>query len=208
MKEEKKVKLIVKGLTNSQIRSGAFALILSDEGSRRIPIMIGTFEAQAIAIALEGIQPPRPLTHDLMLIVMNQAEFSLQEVFLYKFEDGVFYSEIVIKDSYHEIRIDSRTSDAIALALRTNSPIFTTETVMKKCSIVFDESNEFVENDKDLIPGEISMDNHKDISKLKKQIQKLQKKDIENRMTKAIAEENYELAQIYNDELIRRENNG
>jgi bifunctional DNase/RNase len=171
--------------------------------------MIGTFEAQAIAIALEEVQPPRPLTHDLMLLIMNAAELSLDEVFLYKFEDGVFYSEIVLRDSYREIRIDSRTSDAISLALRTNSPIFTTETIMKKCCIAFDESNESVENDKDRIPGEISTDTPlKDASKLKKQIQKLQKKDIENRMTKAIAEENYELAKVYNDELIRREDNG
>jgi bifunctional DNase/RNase len=203
--EEKKVRLQVKGLTKSQIQLNAFALILSDEGVRRIPIIIGIYEAQSIAIALEAIHPPRPLTHDLMLILMNAAGFHMEEIFIYKFEDGVFYSEIVMVDSYREIRIDSRTSDAIALALRANSQIYTTEAIMKKCSIVFDGNNENIENDTDQFPEEIPMDDLEDISKLKKQLQKLHKKDIEDRMTKAIAEENYELAKIYNDELIRRE---
>jgi bifunctional DNase/RNase len=203
--EEKKIKLKVKGLANTQIQSGAFALILSDEGLHRIPIIIGTLEAQSVAIALEGIRPPRPLTHDLILILMNAAGFHLLEVFIYKFEDGVFYSEIVMTDDCREIRIDSRTSDAIALALRTKSNIYTTETIIKQCGIVFDESNEMVENDNEQFSEKIFINDLKDVSKLKKQIQNLHKKDIEDRMTKAIAEENYELAKIYNDELIRRE---
>jgi bifunctional DNase/RNase len=203
--KEKKVRLKVKGLTNSQIQSGAFALIMSDEESRRIPIIIGTYEAQSIAIAIEGVHPPRPLTHDLMLILMNATGFRLEEVFIYKFEDGVFYSEIVMLDSNREIRIDSRTSDAVALALRTNGDIYTTEAIMKKCGIVLDEGSDIFESDTERLPEEISMNDLKDISILKKQLQKLHKKDIEERMTKAIAEENYELAKIYNDELIRRE---
>ncbi|MDR2384488.1 MAG: bifunctional nuclease family protein [Tannerella sp.] len=201
---EKKIKLTIKGITNNNISLGAFALILCDAELRRIPIIIGAFEAQSIAIALERIHPPRPLTHDLMLTLMNMTGFYLQEVFIYKFENGVFYSEIVMKKDHREIRIDSRTSDAIALALKTKKNIYTTETIMKQCSIVFDESNEILENDNEQFLEEIS-DDFKDISKFTKQIQKLQKKDIKDRMTKAIADENYELAKIYNDELIRRE---
>ncbi|MDR2147460.1 MAG: bifunctional nuclease family protein [Tannerella sp.] len=203
--EEKKVQLKVKGLTNSQIQSGAFALILSDSGLRRLPVIIGANEAQSIAIAIEGITPPRPLTHDLLITLMNTVGFHLEQVYIYKFEEGVFYSEIVMTDNYREIRIDARTSDAVALALRANCYIFTTEMVMKKCSIAIDETGEAIESDNDQTPEEITFDDLKDISKLKKQIQKLQKKEIEDRMTKAIAEENYELAKIYNDELIRRE---
>jgi bifunctional DNase/RNase len=136
---------------------------------------------------------------------MNTAGFHLHEIFIYKFEDGVFYSEIVMTDDYREIRIDSRTSDAIALALRTDSDIYTTEKVMKQCGIVFDESNEMLESEDKRFHEEISFDDHKDISKLKTQLKKLHKKDIEDRMTKAIAEEKYELAKIFNDELARRE---
>ena len=203
--EEKKVQLRVKGLTNSQIQSGAFALILADSGLRRLPIIIGTYEAQSIAIALEGITPPRPMTHDLIIILMKEAGSQLEEVFIHKFEDGVFYSEIVMTDNYREIRIDARTSDAIALALRANCCIYTTEAVMKRCSIVIDENSETPENEPEQFPEEITLSNLKDISKVKKRLQNLQKKEIEDRMTKAIAEENYELAKIYNDELIRRE---
>jgi bifunctional DNase/RNase len=202
--EDRKVKLTIKGITNSQIQSGAFALILSDDDMRRIPIIIGTSEAQSIAVALEGIQPPRPLTHDLMVTLMTAAGISLREVYVYKFEDGVFYSEMVLTDDYREIRIDARTSDAIALALRTKTGIYTTEKIMKQCCIEFDENDGMLENDSRQFSEEVSGNDLKDVPKLKKQVQKLHKKDIEDKMRDAIEEENYELAKIYKDELIRR----
>ena len=114
-----RIKLRVQGLTNSQIQSGAYALILAEEdGVRRIPIIVGTSEAQSIAIALERITPPRPLTHDLFATFAQAFGVRLCEVFIYKFEDGVFYSELLFEDGIKQIRLDSRTSDAIAIALR------------------------------------------------------------------------------------------
>ena len=118
---EYKNKIKVQGLANSQIQSGAYALILAEEnGPRRIPIIVGTAEAQSIAIALEHIVPPRPLTHDLFATFAQAFNVILKEVYIYKFEDGVFYSELEFSDGERSIKLDSRTSDAIAIALRVN----------------------------------------------------------------------------------------
>lgn len=202
--EEKKIKLRVQGLTNSQIQSGAYALVLAEDGMRRIPIIVGMFEAQSIAIAIEGFNPPRPLTHDLFIAYTKATGFSLKEIFIHKFEDGVFYSEILLTDGTNEIRIDSRTSDAIAIALRTNCDIYTTETIMSKCGISLDENNFMTENEIEPLPEELTIEDLQDITKLKKQLRSLSKKEIEERMEKAVAEENYEFAKIYKDELLRR----
>lgn len=203
--EEKKIKLRVQGLSNSQIQSGAYALILAEEGARRIPIIIGMFEAQSIAITLEDIHPARPLTHDLFIAYTKATGFDLKEVFICKFEDGVFYSEIVLTDGTNEIWIDSRTSDAIAIALRTDCNIYTTEAIMRKCGIALDESNTVTENQTEPLPEELTMEDLQDLTKLKEQLRSLKKKEIEERMEKAVAEENYEFAKIYKDELLRRE---
>ena len=107
-----RIKLRVQGLANSQIQSGAYALILAEEnGPRRIPIIVGTAEAQSIAIALEHIVPPRPLTHDLFATFAQAFNVILKEVYIYKFEDGVFYSELEFSDGERSIKLDSRTSD-------------------------------------------------------------------------------------------------
>ena len=202
--ENIRIKLRVQGLTNSQIQSGAYALVLAEEGLRRIPIIVGMFEAQSIAIALEGINPPRPLTHDLFIAYTKATGYWMKEVFIHKFEDGVFHSEITLCKGESTINIDSRTSDAIAIALRTNCSIYTTEAIMRKCGIVLDESNN-VDNNNDTLPEELTADDLQDISKLKKQLLTLKKKDIEERMAKAVEKEDYEFAKIYKDELIRRE---
>jgi bifunctional DNase/RNase len=203
---EKKIKLRVQGLTNSQIQSGAYALVLSEDGLRRIPIIVGMFEAQSIAIAIEGINPPRPLTHDLFLLFMKATGYHMVEVFIHSFEDGVFYSEIVLANEKGETkRIDSRTSDAIAIALRTKCNIYTTEQIMVKCGIVLDESSSSSEKEIEPLPEELTIDDLHDVTKLKRQLEVLRKKDIEERMAKAITEENYEFAKIYKDELLRRE---
>ena len=202
--EKNKIKLRVQGLTNSQIQSGAYALVLAEDGLRRIPIIVGMFEAQSIAIALEGINPPRPLTHDLFIAYTKATGYRMKEVFIHKFEDGVFYSEIALSNGENTIHIDSRTSDAISIALRTNCSIYTTESIMRKCGIVLDESTN-VENNNETLPEELTADDLQDITKLKKQLGELKKKDIEERMAKAVAKEDYEFAKIYKDELLRRE---
>ena len=202
--EDKKIKLRIQGLTNSQIQSGAYALVLAEEGLRRIPIIVGTFEAQSIAIALEGIKPARPLTHDLFIAYTKATDYIMKEVFIHKFEDGVFYSEIILSNGENTISIDSRTSDAIAIALRTNCSIYTTEQIMRKCGIVLDESN-LPESPGDTLPEELTADDLQDLVKLKKQLRTLKKKDLEERMAKAVAKEDYEFAKIYKDELMRRE---
>ena len=114
-----KIRLNILGLSVSQTQSGAYALVLSEEnGNRRIPIIIGPVEAQAIAIQLEGLKPPRPLTHDLVKNIALAFEMALLEVTIYKLEEGIFYSELLCEMNGKEIRVDSRTSDAVALALR------------------------------------------------------------------------------------------
>ena len=141
----KKVKLNILGLSYSQTQTGAYALVLSEtDGNRRIPIIIGAVEAQAIAIQLEGLKPPRPLTHDLFLNVALAFDIEIAEVFIHKLEEGIFYAEIVCEQNSNRIRVDSRTSDAIALALRFECPIFTTEEILDKAGInmEFDESGE------------------------------------------------------------------
>jgi bifunctional DNase/RNase len=148
----KKVKLNILGLSYSQTQTGAYALVLSEaEGTRRIPIIIGAVEAQAIAIQLEGLKPPRPLTHDLFLNVALAFNIELKEVLIHKLEEGIFYAEIVCEQDKNRIRVDSRTSDAIALALRFECPIYTTEEIIEKAGIIMEfeegaEENEKAEN--------------------------------------------------------------
>ncbi|MCC8154215.1 MAG: bifunctional nuclease family protein [Tannerellaceae bacterium] len=135
------MKLRVQGLTNSQIQSGTYALILAEEdGLRRIPIIVGTAEAQSIAIALEQIIPPRPLTHDLFTVFSQAFHIELLELYIYKFEDGFYYSALVFNNGEQEVRLDSRTSDAIAIALRVGCSIYTTEEIMRECGVVLDDS--------------------------------------------------------------------
>ncbi len=136
---QKKVKLNILGLSYSQTQSGAYALVLAEEdGERRIPIIIGGVEAQSIAIKLEGLEPPRPLTHDLFLNYSRAFGIEVNEVVIYKLEEGIFYSELVCTKDGKQHRIDSRTSDAVALSLRFNCPIYTYESIMKTAGIVLD----------------------------------------------------------------------
>ncbi|MCT4645437.1 MAG: bifunctional nuclease family protein, partial [Carboxylicivirga sp.] len=135
----KKIKLNILGLSYSQTQSGAYALVLAEEdGERRIPIIIGGVEAQSIAIKLEGLEPPRPLTHDLFLNFSKSFNIEVTEVVVYKLEEGIFYSELVCKKDNEQLHIDSRTSDAVALALRFGCPIYTYEDIIEKAGIVLD----------------------------------------------------------------------
>ena len=141
--DKKKIRLNILGLSYSQTQSGAYALILTEEeGERRIPIIIGGVEAQSIAIKLEGLTPPRPLTHDLFLSFAQAFGILLLEVVMYKLEEGIFYSELVCQKANEEVvRLDSRTSDAVALALRSNCPIYTYEEIINKAGIIIDFDN-------------------------------------------------------------------
>ena len=129
--QEDKVKLKIVGISYSQIQSGAYALILAEEiGQHHIPIVIGASEAQSIAISMERISMPRPLTHDLIINISTAFGIELKEVYINKFEDGVFYSELTLEDCSRQIIVDSRTSDAIAIAIRSKAPIYTTHKII------------------------------------------------------------------------------
>lgn len=123
-------------MSYSQTQSGAYALLLIEEnGTRRIPIIIGGFEAQAIVIKLENLEPPRPLTHDLFRNFADQFRIAVTEVMIYKLEDGVFFSRLVCNDGKNEHSIDSRTSDAVAIALRFSCPIYIAEEILEKAQL-------------------------------------------------------------------------
>lgn len=203
-----KIKLRVQGLTNSQVQSGAYALILAEEdGARRIPIIVGTSEAQSIAIALEHIKPPRPLTHDLFMTFAQAFGIQLREVFIYKFEDGVFYSELLFDDGITQVRIDSRTSDAIAIALRVKCDIFTSEQIVTECGVVLEEEapDSDDKNEEDYLLLDKEPEELKDEQELKKWLSLLDEEELTDRLDEAIDEENYEYAKMYKDEIRRRE---
>lgn len=194
-----KIKLRVQGITNSQIQSGAYALILAEEnGPRRIPIIVGTPEAQSIAIALEGLKPPRPLTHDLFATFAQAFGVRLIEVFIYRFEEGIFYSELLFNDGTRSIKIDSRTSDAIAIALRVKCDIYTTEDIVQEAGIVLEESSEDEKQLTDLVGNEL--DNNTDIS-----LEETSYEDLNIQLEQAIENEDYELAKQITEELSRRD---
>jgi uncharacterized protein len=139
----KRIKLKVMGISYSQTQSGAYALILIEEnGERRIPIIIGGFEAQAIVIKLENLDPPRPLTHDLFKQFADDFNIAVFEVVIYKLEEGVFFSRLICNNGEKEIAIDSRTSDAVALALRFECPIYISEDILEKAGITINPSEQ------------------------------------------------------------------
>jgi len=150
---DERIRLYVLGLSYSQLQSGAYALVLAEEkGPRRIPVVIGAAEAQSIAIALERIRTPRPLTHELFVSFAHAFGVKVKEIFIYRFEDGVFSSEITFSDGERTVVIDSRTSDAIAIAMRTQTPIYTTEEIMQTTGFIIADEEINAEEDHD---GEI-----------------------------------------------------
>lgn len=135
-----RVELDIYGIAPSQIK-GSYSLILSEtNGDRKLPIIVGQFEAQAIAIPLEGINTERPLTHDLFVVLGKKLNFTVSEVFIHQLKEGVFYASLICETMEEKITIDCRTSDAIAIAVRYNCPIFTTEDIMDQAGIVLEES--------------------------------------------------------------------
>ncbi len=196
-----KIRLNVLGISYSQTQTGAYALILSEEdGNRRIPIIIGGFEAQAIAIQLEGLKPPRPLTHDLFHSFAESYEIKITEVNISRLHEGVFFSRLTCSDGHRQIEIDARTSDAIALALRFKCPIYTTSEIIEQAGIILDEQNEF-ESDlehQDFYPSEPTLkDQGKDFKDTPDA-------ELKTMLDDAIRLENYEKASIIQNEINRR----
>lgn len=188
-----KLRLSVLGLSYSQTQAGAYALILSvDHSDHRIPIIIGSFEAQSIAIQLEDIITARPLTHDLFMRFSQRFEINLKEVIIYKLEEGVFYSRLIfIRDSKTEV-IESRTSDAVALALRFKCPIYATLDIVEKAGVVLKikEQEESKKTDK-------KASSKKPVKKVKqkeKDVNDLSIAELKKKMDNAIKQEDYEKA--------------
>jgi len=192
-----KIKLNVLGLSVSQTQTGAYALVLAEEdGDRRIPIIIGPVEAQSIAIQLEGLHPPRPLTHDLFKNIAQAFQIELIEVIIYKLEEGIFFSELICEQNGTHIAIDSRTSDAVALALRFKCPIYTTEEIISKAGIVIEVSESF---DDDPVPDAIEQEDGR-----KNKYELFPLKELEKLLQEAIHDEKYEVASEIRDEISRR----
>jgi len=191
-----KIKLEIKGLSYSQASSGAYALILGEvDGKRRLPIVIGGAEAQSIAMELEKIKPARPLTHDLFKSFADAFNVRLLEVTIYKFSEGVFYSKLLCANDKLELSIDSRTSDAVALAIRFGSDIFTVPEVMNDAAIVIDEETELQEGTEEQEePQEVG----------ENPLESLSLTSLDEELQKAVTEENYERASHIRDEINRR----
>lgn len=188
-----KVRLKILGLTYSQAQTGSYALVLAEEsGERRIPIMIGAFEAQAIALHLEELHPPRPLTHDLFRNFAKAYSIKLKEVFINKLEEGIFYSELVFFKGDDIVTIDSRTSDAVALALRFKCPILTSPEILDKAGIIMEEKSKDIVD----LPEE-------PVSSLSGLSEK-KYEELKAMLGEAIESEDYEMASKIKDEISRR----
>lgn len=194
-----KVKLEIVGLSYSQTQSGAYALVLSEvNGNRRLPIIIGGFEAQAIAIELEKMVPTRPLTHDLFKNFADTFEIVVSEVVIYKLVEGIFYSKLVCVHNGITTEIDARTSDAIAIGVRFNCPVFTFETILASAGILLDQAS----IDEDELLAENS-----ETESASEGIAGTSIEELEEQLSQAIENEDYELASRIRDEINRRSSN-
>ncbi|OYU84382.1 MAG: hypothetical protein CFE24_07180 [Flavobacterium sp. BFFFF2] len=200
------VKLTIKGISYSQTQNGAYALILNEvDGERKLPIVIGAFEAQSIAIALEKeIKPPRPLTHDLFKNFADRFDIVVKQVIIHKLVDGVFFSSIICERDKIEEIIDARTSDAIALALRFNAPIFTYKNILDKAGIYLNPSNTESEDDEADLENEDEAvaTTTNDSSNLYK---KMSQAELYEALEQAVQDEDYEKAANIRDEISKRE---
>ncbi|MCW3086093.1 MAG: hypothetical protein JWP12_3459 [Bacteroidetes bacterium] len=193
----KKVKLEIVGLSYSQTQTGAYALVLGEaKGKRRLPIIIGGFEAQAIAIELEKMTPSRPLTHDLFKSFAEGFDISVSEVLIYNLVEGIFFAKIICNNSEKNVEIDARTSDAIAIAVRFNCPINTYEFILSQAGIILDDeaihATGETENIDDLVEADVN-------DYLKKSTEELKQL-----LDAALSDEDYEKASRIRDELNNR----
>ncbi len=198
----KKVRLEIVGLSYSQTQSGAYALVLGESsGSRRLPIIIGGFEAQAIAIELEKMSPSRPLTHDLFKAFAQTFNITVNEVLIYNLVEGIFYAKLICSDGNREVEIDARTSDAIALAVRFNCEIYTYEFILKSAGIVLDDDIEVSS-----ISEAPNMAEVKDTaaSPESDEYKSKSSEELKSMLQIALDEEKYEMASKIRDELNQR----
>ncbi len=187
-----KIELKIVGLSYSHSQSSAYALILGElNGNRRLPIIVGGLEAQAIAIEVEKLKPARPLTHDLFKTFAETFDIEILEVIINKFHEGIFYSILVCEKNGEIIEIDSRTSDAVAIALRFNSPIFTYESIMSVGGIILDPEDETIEQEIKQPVEENEFSN-------------LNLSELDELLLKAIEHEDYERASVIRDEIAKR----
>jgi bifunctional DNase/RNase len=205
------VKLTIKGISYSQTQNGAYALILNEvDGERKLPIVIGAFEAQSIAIALEKeIKPPRPLTHDLFKSFADRFDIVVKQVIIHKLVDGVFYSSIICERDKIEEIIDARTSDAIALALRFNAPIFTYKNILDKAGIYLNANPSDVENQNISEDGVLTNPEtfglDKEGNEPSEGYSKLSLSELHTSLETAVQDEDYEKAARIRDEISKRE---
>jgi len=195
-----KIKLEIVGLSYSQTQSGAYALVLSEAaGKRRLPIIIGGFEAQAIAIELEKMVPTRPLTHDLFKNFAQAFSITIKEVVIYNLVEGIFYSKLVCEQNGETLEIDARTSDAIAIGVRFDCPVYTYESILSSAGIMLDENDA----DEDLIAENME----EELVESGNTLESLTDDELNQQMQEAVENEDYELASKIRDELNKRSNN-
>lgn len=191
-----KIKLDIAGLSYSQTQSGAYALVLAEAGGKRqLPIIIGGFEAQAIAIELEKMTPTRPLTHDLFKNFAQAFSIVVKEVVIYNLIEGIFYSKLICEREGQITEIDARTSDAIAIGVRFNCPIYTFENILSSAGILLDETQ--VKED------EFSLD-EEEVIVPEGTLKELNVDELETQLAEAIENEDYELASRIRDEINKR----
>lgn len=197
-----KIKLEIVGLSYSQTQSGAYALVLGEsEGKRRLPIIIGGFEAQAIAIELEKMKPSRPLTHDLFVTFSETFDVTVKEVIIYNLVEGIFFAKILTEGNGKEVEIDTRTSDAIALAVRFNCPIYTYQFILSSAGIVLDEDMELDDGEEQL---EVELSGIFDSDNVDENVDDMSVDDLKVQLETAIANEDYERASKLRDEINKR----
>ncbi|MBA3663594.1 MAG: bifunctional nuclease family protein [Bacteroidetes bacterium] len=200
----KKVRLEIVGLSYSQTQSGAYALVLGEStGTRRLPIIIGGFEAQAIAIELEKMSPSRPLTHDLFKAFAETFDVKVSEVLIYNLVEGIFYAKLLCNDGTRDVEIDARTSDAIALAVRFNCPIFTYEFILKSAGIVLDDDAAAVTDTEPAVQKEHA-EEVTTTSTGSDAYREKSTEELKNMLQTALDEEQYEMASKIRDELNQR----
>lgn len=193
---DKKVRLLVLGFSFNQSQTGTYGLVLAEkDGPRRLMVVVGTPEAQSIAFKLHNSKPPRPLTHDLFQTVIGKAGLKLKEVIIYKYnkEGGIFYSRLIFVQNDETFEVESRTSDAVALALRAKAGIFTTEKIMRDLSVVFKD----IEDEPEFETNLNELDSEKFYSDLHYE-------ELDNMLRDAIAKEDYEMASLLRDELVKK----
>ena len=211
-----RIRLQVLGISYSQIQSGAYALILAQAGGPyRIPVVIGAAEAQSIAMRMESITPPRPMTHDLFVSFAHAFGVKLNEVFIYRFEDGIFSSELTFTDGDRTVRIDSRTSDAITIAMRTGAPIYTTPEILDETGFIMEAQSDDEEEDEDEQAAHgaptFSDDDDTDsdnntISSQQPRLENYTIEELERTLSRLIEQENYEEAAKVNEILKHKKN--